>query len=68
MQTKQIEIVRRHVIHYACGCSTTRIEVQHANSEWTPVCAGHLLGAIKEELITEYQPSEIDKSAPIKLP
>jgi len=53
MQTETI--TRRHIIRYACGCTTTRIEVLPATPGDLPVCAGHLYGAIREEQITEYQ-------------
>lgn len=58
MQTSQIEIIRHHIIRYACGCTTTRIEVKRPLPETLPVCAGHDSMIVKEEVITEYREIE----------
>lgn len=49
-----MEIIHHHIIHYACGCTTTRIEVQQAAADPAPVCSGHHLAATREEQITEF--------------
>ena len=49
-----MEIIHHHVIHYACGCTTTRIEVQHMPADPVPVCAAHHMPAHKEQHISEF--------------
>lgn len=58
-----MEIIHRHIIHYACGCTTTRLEVQHAPDECAPICAGHHLPANKEELIVEFDTARFPEDA-----
>ncbi len=61
MESERLEIIQRRIIHYACGCTTTRIQVEHRKLESLPVCAGHELEVIKEELTTEYRTLAIDE-------
>lgn len=44
-----IEIVQQQIVRYACGCTTTRIEVQRALPGSAPLCASHGLPVISEE-------------------
>jgi len=40
-QSELVEIVVRREEHFACGCSTTRIENTFASDLDLPRCAGH---------------------------
>jgi hypothetical protein len=63
METERIEIIRRHIVHYACGCTTTRIEVEHTELRPPSVCSSHNLSAIKEERISEFRKLTGDNEA-----
>ncbi len=62
METERLEIIQRRITHYACGCTTTRIQVEHKKLESLPGCAGHKLKVIKEELTTEYRTLDVDEN------
>jgi hypothetical protein len=55
METERIEIIQRHIVHYACGCTTTRIEVGHNELNSPAICSSHNFRATKEERITEFR-------------
>lgn len=63
METEKIETVCKHIVRYACGCTTTRIEIQHTKPEAIPVCAGHNTLIIREEHTTEYRSFANDEAS-----
>ncbi|UYN90197.1 MAG: hypothetical protein KIT08_02915 [Anaerolineales bacterium] len=48
-----VEVTR--VEHYACGCTTTRIETSQLERKWLLACGGHQGRLVKVETIMEYQ-------------
>jgi hypothetical protein len=55
MENEQVELIRTHVIRYACGCTTTRIEACLGPQDTYPNCAGHNAQVIHEETVTEFK-------------
>lgn len=50
-----VEVVRRHELHYACGCTTTRIEAARRPAGELPECAGHHHPLIEQIETTQYK-------------
>lgn len=61
-----MKIIHHHIIHYACGCTTTRIEVQLAADDRAPICAGHHLAATREEQVTEFHNADEGRTAGVE--
>lgn len=58
---EKVEIVYRYEEHFACGCSTVRIE-HDMNSELEPrVCSGHGDSLVKSIATTEYTPAHTSR-------
>lgn len=56
-------VVRRTVIHYACGCSTTRIETSCSSEQEPAPCGAHRQPILKIAVTTEYaRPAEFTAS------
>jgi len=49
----EVEVTR--VEHYACGCTTTRIETSQLERKWLLSCAGHQGRVVKVETVMEFQ-------------
>lgn len=49
----EVEVTR--VEHYACGCTTTRIEASLLERKWLLACAGHQGRLVKVETVMEFQ-------------
>ncbi len=53
--TGRVEVEVTRVEHYACGCTTTRIETSLLERKWLLACAGHQGRLVKVETVMEYQ-------------
>lgn len=49
----EVEVTR--IEHYACGCTTTRIETSQLERKWLLACGGHQGRLVKVETVMEYQ-------------
>lgn len=48
-----VEVTR--VEHFACGCTTTRIEASQLERKWLLSCAAHKGRVVKVETVMEFQ-------------
>lgn len=56
-QQTRVRVVRRETKRYACGCSTTRIEVFSQAEEPAGGCQAHHAALIRETVDIEYEQS-----------
>ncbi len=65
MQTNhQIKVIYRHIVRYACGCTTTLVEAERTSPAALPICTSHDCIAISEETTTEYRQTADPQSVP----
>lgn len=53
--TGSVEVEVTRVEHYACGCTTTRIEASQLERKWLLSCAAHQGRVVKVETVMEFQ-------------
>ncbi len=63
--TGSVEVEVTRVEHYACGCTTTRIEASQLERKWLLTCGAHQGRIAKVETVMEFQlgPADVSKVA-----